>query len=253
MDPLRERFQVIDRLARFNLDDALHAAPTLSRVQHQVRVNLKRSSLDGRVPLLADVGHDVVLALELGLEVADDPVVLELLPDWSDEDRHAASGCEITADSTTDYARLTIGDFLSIMDEPTVIQIDTPESTKTGKSILIVDDDRSALDTLARLLKLEGFSVATAADAETGITLAEQMRPNAIILDLRMPVVNGIQMLRRLRSHPDLVDVPVGMVTGDYFMPEATAAEIKSLGASLRFKPMWLEDLLALARTLVAV
>jgi DNA-binding response OmpR family regulator len=144
-------------------------------------------------------------------------------------------------------------DFLSIMDEPTVIQIDTPESSKSGKSILIVDDDRSALDTLARLLKLEGFSVATAADAETGITLAEQMRPNAIILDLRMPVVNGIQMLRRLRSHPDLVDVPVGMVTGDYFMPEATAAEIKSLGASLRFKPMWLEDLLALARTLVAV
>ena len=139
------------------------------------------------------------------------------------------------------------------MDEPTVIQLDTPESTKPGKSILIVDDDRSALDTLARLLKLEGFSVATAADAETGITLAEQMRPNAIILDLRMPVVNGIQMLRRLRSHPDLVDVPVGMVTGDYFMPEATAAEIKSLGASLRFKPMWLEDLLALARTLVAV
>jgi DNA-binding response OmpR family regulator len=139
------------------------------------------------------------------------------------------------------------------MDEPTVIQIDTPEATKPSKSILIVDDDRSALDTLARLLKLEGFSVATAADAETGLTLAEQMRPNAIILDLRMPVVNGVQMLRRLRSHPDLVDVPVGMVTGDYFMPESTAAEIKSLGASLRFKPMWLEDLLALARTLVAV
>lgn len=139
-----------------------------------------------------------------------------------------------------------------IMEELAVIQIDTPEATKPTKSILIVDDDRSALDTLARLLKLEGFAVATAADAETGLTIAQQMRPNAIILDLRMPVVNGVQMLRRLRANPDLVEVPVGMVTGDYFMPEATAAEIKSLGASLRFKPMWLEDLLALARTLVA-
>jgi DNA-binding response OmpR family regulator len=138
------------------------------------------------------------------------------------------------------------------MKELIVIQIDTPEATKPTKSILIVDDDRSALDTLARLLKLEGFAVATAADAETGLSIAQEMRPNAIILDLRMPVVNGVQMLRRLRAHPDLVEVPVGMVTGDYFMPEATAAEIKSLGASLRFKPMWLEDLLALARTLVA-
>jgi DNA-binding response OmpR family regulator len=138
------------------------------------------------------------------------------------------------------------------MEEPAVIQIDTPEATKPTKSILIVDDDRSALDTLARLLKLEGFAVATAADAETGLTIAQEMRPNAIILDLRMPVVNGVQMLRRLRANPDLVEVPVGMVTGDYFMPEATAAEIKALGASLRFKPMWLEDLLALARTLVA-
>jgi DNA-binding response OmpR family regulator len=147
---------------------------------------------------------------------------------------------------------LTIRRVPPIMEELTVIQIDTPEATKPTKSILIVDDDRSALDTLARLLKLEGFAVATAADAETGLTIAQEMRPNAIILDLRMPVVNGVQMLRRLRANPDLVEVPVGMVTGDYFMPEATAAEIKSLGASLRFKPMWLEDLLALARTLVA-
>lgn len=161
--------------------------------------------------------------------------------------------CKAALPERRDFGgRLTIRAVTPIMEELTVIPIDTPEATKPTKSILIVDDDRSALDTLSRLLKLEGFAVATAADAETGLTIAQEMRPNAIILDLRMPLVNGVQMLRRLRANPDLVEVPVGMVTGDYFMPEATAAEIKSLGASLRFKPMWLEDLLALARTLVA-
>jgi hypothetical protein len=47
------------------------------------------------------------------------------------------------------------------------------------------------------------------------------------------------------------VDVPVAIVTGDYFLPESIQQELKLLGASLRFKPMWLEDLIALARTLV--
>jgi hypothetical protein len=44
----------------------------------------------------------------------------------------------------------------------------------------------------------------------------------------------------------------VAIVTGDYFLDDPTAAELKALGASLRFKPLWLEDLVALARTLLS-
>jgi hypothetical protein len=44
----------------------------------------------------------------------------------------------------------------------------------------------------------------------------------------------------------------VAIVTGDYFLPEAIQNELANLGASIRFKPMWLEDLVALAKTLVA-
>ena len=55
-----------------------------------------------------------------------------------------------------------------------------------------------------------------------------------------------------VRSKPHLVEVPVAIVTGDYFLPEPLQMEIEALGASLRFKPMWLEDLLALAKTMVS-
>ena len=127
----------------------------------------------------------------------------------------------------------------------------SPAGTAT-RTILIVDDDRAVADTFARMLKLEGFNVATAVNAETGLELADSVRPDAIILDLRMPIVNGLQFLRHIRSRPHLVEVPVAIVTGDYFLGESTAAELRALGASIRFKPLWLEDLVALARTLLS-
>jgi len=120
------------------------------------------------------------------------------------------------------------------------------------RTILIVDDDRSVADTFARMLKLEGFGVATAISAEAGLALADSVHPDAIILDMRMPITNGLQFLRMVRSRPHLIEVPVAIVTGDYFLPESIQLELKSLGASIRFKPLWLDDLLALARTLVS-
>lgn len=123
---------------------------------------------------------------------------------------------------------------------------------QTTRTILIVDDDRSVADTFARMLKLEGFGVETALSAEAGLELADSMQPNAIILDMRMPITNGLQFLRLVRSRAHLVDVPVAIVTGDYFLPDSIQHELKSLGASIRFKPLWLEDLIALAKTLVS-
>ena len=122
----------------------------------------------------------------------------------------------------------------------------------TLRTILIVDDDRSVADTFARMLKLEGFTVATALSAESGLELAESVKPDAIILDMRMPITNGLQFLRQVRAKPHLVEVPVAIVTGDYFLSDSIQLELKALGASIRFKPLWLEDLLALARTLVS-
>ena len=128
---------------------------------------------------------------------------------------------------------------------------DHPAESAT-RTILIVDDDRSVTDTFARILKLEGFQVATALSAQDGLELADNIRPDGILLDLRMPLTNGLQFLRQVRARPHLVEVPVAIITGDYFLAEPIQTELETLRATVKFKPMWLEDLVALARTLVS-
>jgi DNA-binding response OmpR family regulator len=122
-----------------------------------------------------------------------------------------------------------------------------------NSTILIVDDDEGVTQTFARMLKLEGFQVRTAINAESGLKLANESQPNAIILDLRMPLVDGLGFLRRLRSQDDQRATPVAIVTGDYFLEDSVANELRELGAELRFKPLWLEDLVGLAHNLLRV
>lgn len=117
-------------------------------------------------------------------------------------------------------------------------------------SILIVDDDRSVADTFSRLLTLEGYQVTTALDPGVGLDLAESIRPSAIILDMRMPLISGIQFLRAIRSRPHLAHTPIAIVTGDFFLSDDLIQEVATLNAALRFKPMWVEDLVELARSL---
>ncbi|HEY7289849.1 MAG TPA: response regulator [Vicinamibacterales bacterium] len=120
----------------------------------------------------------------------------------------------------------------------------------TGK-ILIVDDDEGVTQTFARGLRLEGYQVRTANTAEAGLREARDEQPDAIILDLRMPLVDGLGFLRQLRAHDAQRTTPVAIVTGDYFLDDAISTELRELGAELRFKPLWLEDLVGLARNLL--
>jgi DNA-binding response OmpR family regulator len=118
--------------------------------------------------------------------------------------------------------------------------------------ILIIDDDQGVTDSFSRLLKLEGYDVRTAQSAEVGLREAERESPDAIILDLRMPWMDGLGFLRELRAHDRHRHVQVAIVTGDYFLDDELATELHSLGAELKYKPLWLDDLVELARTLVA-
>jgi CheY-like chemotaxis protein len=129
---------------------------------------------------------------------------------------------------------------------------ETHSAETETRTILLVDDDRAVVDTFSRLLKLEGYQIAAALDPTAGLELADNIRPDAIILDMRMPLINGLQFLRQVRQRPHLVDIPVAIVTGDYFLSDKLQQEIKALGAALRFKPMWVDDLVALAQSLVA-
>ena len=68
-----------------------------------------------------------------------------------------------------------------------------------------------------------------------------------------MPLTNGLQFLQAIRAIPGLTTTPVAIVTGDYHLDEAQAADIRALGAELRYKPLWMEELVILARELLAL
>jgi DNA-binding response OmpR family regulator len=132
-----------------------------------------------------------------------------------------------------------------------MMDVSAPEFDPSTAKILIVDDDEGVTQTFARMLRLEGYQVWTAITAENGLRAAEESQPDAIILDLRMPLVDGLGFLRRLRAQAEQRTTPVAIVTGDYFLEDEISNELRALGAELRFKPMWLEDLVGLARNLL--
>jgi len=117
--------------------------------------------------------------------------------------------------------------------------------------VLIIDDDPAVTETFARMLRLEGHEVRTAHDAESGLQEAQTTPPDAIIVDLRMPLINGLGFLYRLRADERHQHTPVAIVTGDYCLDDSITRELTELGAQLHFKPLWLEDLVELAYSLL--
>ena len=125
------------------------------------------------------------------------------------------------------------------------------EDSSTAPRVLIVDDDGATADSFSRTLRLEGYEVWAALSAEEGLALAQTHQPHAIVLDLRMPLTSGLQFLRAIRAIDGLATTPVAIVTGDYGLDDDVRDEIRALGAELRFKPIWIEELVTLARELL--
>lgn len=117
--------------------------------------------------------------------------------------------------------------------------------------LLIVDDDPGVGETFARMLTLGGHTVTTVQSAEAALEAAASEVPDAMILDMRMPVVSGLDFLRQLRRDNRLRDMPVAIVTGDYFLNEPLLAELQALGATVRYKPLWMDDLTSLTQDLL--
>ncbi len=86
--------------------------------------------------------------------------------------------------------------------------------TKTVRpKILFVDDEADMVSTVECRLKWSNFDVVTALNGKEGLDKAASEKPNLILLDTNMPVMNGYEMLEQLRKNPQLKDVPVIMLT----------------------------------------
>ena len=80
-------------------------------------------------------------------------------------------------------------------------------------TILIVEDDPQIARIVQIKLKNNGFTVHHASDGGAGLAAVRTLRPDLVLLDVMMPVMDGFQLLRAIRSEPDLAGLPVIMLT----------------------------------------
>jgi two-component system response regulator MprA len=114
--------------------------------------------------------------------------------------------------------------------------------------LLVVDDDRAVRESLRRALTLEGYEVDLAEDGADGLARVTAGAPDAIVLDVAMPVVDGIEMCRRLRN--DGNGLPVLMLTARESVTDRVAG-LDAGADDYLAKPFALEELLARLRALL--
>lgn len=119
-----------------------------------------------------------------------------------------------------------------------------------AKEILVVDDARGIRDLLSDLLEGEGYQVTLASNGNEALGLAETENPQAILLDINMPGINGVEVCRRLREGESTRSVPITMMTalGDHKTKafEARADDFVD-------KPFDLGDLLVRVKSILRV
>jgi len=117
-----------------------------------------------------------------------------------------------------------------------------------SRTVLIIDDETSILDTVKAVLTDEGYKTTTARSGETGLASLESSLPDAILLDIWMPEMDGLEVLRRLRQ--DYPQIPVLMMSGHGTIE--TAVKATKLGAfDFIEKPLSLEKLLVLLKNAI--
>jgi two-component system response regulator MprA len=114
--------------------------------------------------------------------------------------------------------------------------------------VLVVDDDAAVRDSLARTLRFEGHEVDTARDGEEALAMVRAGEPDAMILDVSMPVLDGLEACRRLRAEGVLV--PVLMVTARDSVGDRVAG-LDAGADDYLIKPFALQELQARLRALL--
>jgi CheY-like chemotaxis protein len=112
--------------------------------------------------------------------------------------------------------------------------------------VLVADDDADTRGFLAGRLRRVGYQVVEAADGAEAVALAKQEQPGLVLMDIRMPGMDGIAALQALRAAPETRHLPVVMMTASQGMLEYSRSAIEALGGStLRLTPCTAEELAA--------
>jgi two-component system OmpR family response regulator len=114
--------------------------------------------------------------------------------------------------------------------------------------VLVVDDEATLTELLSMALSYEGWEVRTAADGTAAVRAAREFRPDAVVLDVMLPDMGGLDVLRRLRA--DATDVPVLFLTARDAVEDRVAG-LTAGGDDYVTKPFSLEEVVARLRALI--
>ncbi len=103
------------------------------------------------------------------------------------------------------------------------------------RKLLIVEDNDDAREMLATLLSMEGYDVITAEDGREGLDRAVVEQPDLIVTDINMPEMNGVEMIKELRSHESFNCVPIVVMTA--YSERVAGMAIEAGADKAMFKP----------------
>ena len=109
-------------------------------------------------------------------------------------------------------------------------------------SILIVDDDPDSLDIVRTFLESRGYHVTTATDGRSALAKLEDARPALVLLDVMMPGMDGWEVARVIKNHPDFGDTRVVMLTARSGFADKQEG-LRSGADDYIVKPIRLDDL----------
>ena len=115
------------------------------------------------------------------------------------------------------------------LDEQTVLfdrnRRSTAVQSADGPTVLVADDNDDTRQMLRTLLGMKGYRVIEASDGEQAVQATQHESPDLVLLDLELPRLNGLSVIRRLRNELSLIEVPVVVITGyDKHFETAVAA-----------------------------
>jgi CheY-like chemotaxis protein len=128
--------------------------------------------------------------------------------------------------------------------------IGEPASTPSGRPIvLVVDDSKDSLETVALFLELSGFHAITAANGLEALIAAHYARPEVAVLDVAMPVLNGLEAARLLKASPITRNMKLMAYTANWSTDDSA---LKEVFAEVMAKPASADDFLTAVRQLAA-
>ena len=114
--------------------------------------------------------------------------------------------------------------------------------TSTQKTVMIIEDEIDAAELFAEMMRINGFHVIKMFSSAPAIPMISQVKPDLILLDIMMPDISGLEVLRFMRREPELASIPVIVVSAKS-MPGDIKTGLEA-GASLYLtKPVGFQDL----------